>query len=140
MAQTSQQGKTPSSFGHSKKFETLFWVGAAGLVIFILCLVSLERDAIFRPWREAVSHPCGENLEKIDGAKQQWAVEQGKKETDVPTWNDLIPAYLKKTPICPMGGTYTIGAVNADPHCSLGQTKQGWFSWKQPNPKDHRLP
>ena len=30
--------------------------------------------------------------------------------------------YIKKTPECPSGGTYTAGAIGADPACSEGGT------------------
>jgi hypothetical protein len=61
---------------------------------------------------------CINNLRQIDGAKQQWALEKGKKATDVPTREDLLP-FLRQWPTCPAGGTYTIGAVNEQPACSL---------------------
>jgi len=61
---------------------------------------------------------CINNLRQLDSAKQQWALEQGKKTTDVPTKADLL-AYLHQWPVCPQGGTYTIGAVNEPPTCSI---------------------
>jgi hypothetical protein len=61
---------------------------------------------------------CINNLRQLDGAKQQWALEKNKKPADVPTKADLSP-YLRGWPTCPAGGTYTIGAVNEQPTCSL---------------------
>lgn len=66
---------------------------------------------------------CINNLRLIDSAKQQWALEYKKTATDVPTWDDLRP-YLGhgpngELPTCPGGGTYTIGAVNEKPQCSV---------------------
>lgn len=61
---------------------------------------------------------CINNLRQLDAAKQQWALENGKKSTDVPTKADLMP-YLSKWPVCPDGGTYTIGAVDEPPTCSI---------------------
>jgi hypothetical protein len=61
---------------------------------------------------------CINNLRQIDGAKQQWALEKGKQATDVPTWDDLKP-YLGRIPVCPAGGTYTIGPVGEKPTCSI---------------------
>ena len=62
---------------------------------------------------------CINNLRQIDGAKQQWAFENRKSDEAVPGEDD-IKVYLSKNlmPSCPGGGTYTIGAVNADPTCS----------------------
>jgi competence protein ComGC len=61
---------------------------------------------------------CINNLRQIDAAKQQWALENNKQATDVPTWDDLKP-YLREIPHCPAGGTYTINAVGDPPHCSV---------------------
>jgi general secretion pathway protein G len=66
----------------------------------------------------AQRNACINNLREIDAAKQQWALEKGKRPTDVPTWDDLKP-YLGKIPHCPAGGTYTINAVGEPPQCSV---------------------
>ena len=65
---------------------------------------------------------CINNLRQIDAAKNQWALEKGKKPTDVPTTQDLLP-YLRSWPVCPAGGTYTIGAVGEIPTCSIPSHK-----------------
>ncbi|HEY6169357.1 MAG TPA: hypothetical protein VI454_15050 [Verrucomicrobiae bacterium] len=61
---------------------------------------------------------CINNLRQIDGAIQQWGLEQ-KKDLDAKvTLNDITP-YLKNTVSCPQGGTYTIGPVVSNvPTCS----------------------
>jgi hypothetical protein len=63
---------------------------------------------------------CISNLLTIDGAKQQWALENKKTETDTPTRED-ISVYLKNSvlPVCPAGGTYEINPVGTDPTCSI---------------------
>ncbi|HET7626133.1 MAG TPA: hypothetical protein VFM25_12795 [Verrucomicrobiae bacterium] len=62
---------------------------------------------------------CINNLRQLDGAKQQWALENGKPATAIPTGRDIAP-YLRgnKLPICPSGGTYTLNAVGQEPTCS----------------------
>ena len=55
----------------------------------------------------AVHNACVNNLRQIDGAKQQWALENAKKADDIPTKAD-IEQYLGRTgawPICPADGT-----------------------------------
>lgn len=68
----------------------------------------------------AMQNACINNLRMLDAAKQQWALENNKKGDDVPTAADLKP-FLKNGifPICPSGGTYTIGAVSNAPTCSI---------------------
>lgn len=69
---------------------------------------------------EDAQNACLDNLKAIDAAKQLWALEKNKDATDVPTVDDLTP-YLKGNvmPVCPSGGTYTIGAMNENPTCSI---------------------
>jgi hypothetical protein len=40
----------------------------------------------------------------------------------VPTRDDLLP-YLRRWPVCPAGGTYTIGAIGEPPTCSVPDHK-----------------
>ena len=67
---------------------------------------------------------CIANLKQIESAKEQWAMENKKGPTDTPAWTDLVgaSAYMKKQPSEPVGGTYSINAINADPTCSIGGT------------------
>jgi TolA-binding protein len=68
---------------------------------------------------EQLLNSCINNLRQIDGAKQQWALENRKTITDVPTEKD-VAAYLKNgIPKCPAGGTYTLGAAGVAPTCSV---------------------
>ncbi|HEV2318604.1 MAG TPA: hypothetical protein VGV18_02570 [Verrucomicrobiae bacterium] len=63
---------------------------------------------------------CIANLRLIYAAKQVWALEKNKTDADTPTEQDLLP-YIKGGvfPICPSGGTYTIGSVAQLPTCSI---------------------
>ena len=76
----------------------------------------------------AQKNACIANLKQIDGAIQQWALEQKKNTTDTYVFTDTtVLQYLKGTvlPTCPAGGTYTEGAnVGTSPTCTLS-TAQG---------------
>jgi predicted RNase H-like nuclease (RuvC/YqgF family) len=63
---------------------------------------------------------CIANLRQIDGAKQQWAIDNKLTGRDVPRPEDLygVTRYLKNQPTCPLGGRYTIKSVAANPTCS----------------------
>src|SRR5471030_520731 len=69
---------------------------------------------------------CINNLRQLDAAKNEWALEKGKKTGDVPTEEDLKP-YIRlsngQLPKCPAGGTYTIGALGEPPTCSIPSHK-----------------
>ena len=64
---------------------------------------------------------CINNLRQIDGAVQQWALEQ-KKDAAAKVVFDDISSYLKNSVICPAGGTsfgnsYTLVDVATKPVC-----------------------
>ena len=63
---------------------------------------------------------CINNLRMIDGAKQQWALENQKQRGALLTPTDLTP-YLKSNtlPVCPSGGVYTINPVGIPPICNI---------------------
>ncbi len=69
---------------------------------------------------------CLNKLRQIDGAKQQWALENNKTSDDTPTWKDLAPYFCRGTsstnfihPRCPYGGLYFIGKVGEAPSCTI---------------------
>src|SRR5207302_11167317 len=59
---------------------------------------------------------CINNLRQLDGAKQQWALENKQVSTALPVIADVQPYLGRGTlgtyPSCPASGTYTLGAVN----------------------------
>jgi outer membrane lipoprotein-sorting protein len=63
---------------------------------------------------------CINNLRQIDGAKNEFALEKGKKTGDTVAEADIAP-YIRGgiLPTCPSGGTYTIGKVGENPTCSI---------------------
>jgi len=62
---------------------------------------------------------CINNLRQIDGAKQQWALENKKSPNAFVSPADIMPYLRGVMPTCPAGGVYTIGLVNASPVCSV---------------------
>src|SRR5258705_9011711 len=67
----------------------------------------------------AQKNACINNLRQIDGAKQQWALENKKNESDAPSRSELMPFFGQgKFPACPAGGDYTLNPMSAHPECS----------------------
>jgi hypothetical protein len=96
----------------------------SGLLIVIgvrLAVPHFVRARAGAPWME-----CINNMRIIQGAKDQWALENDKSTNSSPTWDDIRPYigsnYLgsRKKLICPEGGTYTLGKVGDLPTCSIG--------------------
>lgn len=98
--------------------ELMIVVGITGIV------VAIAAPTWYRQRMLAVQRGCQENLVKVNGAKEQWALENKKTTSDTPTVDDLYQAdgssYLKTEPVCPSGyGTYTIGSVSELAICSI---------------------
>ena len=67
----------------------------------------------------AQANACINNLRQIDGAKQQWALENKKTATSVPTAADLQPYIPNGFPVCPAGGSYTLNNMQTAPTCTV---------------------
>ena len=69
---------------------------------------------------QSATAACINNLRQIDGAKQQWALENQKPPSALLTAADLKP-YMRSNalPVCPAGGVYTLNPVNIPPICSI---------------------
>jgi hypothetical protein len=66
---------------------------------------------------------CISNLRAINTAVHQWALEQNKSEDTAVHFAD-ISAFLKRSVVCPAGGTsfadsYSISFVDEEPDCLL---------------------
>lgn len=71
----------------------------------------------------AQKNACINNLRQIDGAKEQWALENrvatGTAVTE--TGPTGVNAYIKgeQRPVCPAGGSYNYNNVGVNPTCSI---------------------
>ena len=99
----------------------------AGISIASIFFLSVGIALLVREHTKALDAQCIFNLVCIDGAKQQWALEKYASLDEaysnaVPTTEDIHNYNSRNTypmPICPRGGTYTIGRVADLPTCSF---------------------
>ena len=100
-----------------------------GMVALVVVIAIAAAAAVLMPnfagsERTSPKNTCINNLRLIDGAKQTWALENHKSETEIPTWTDIEP-YLGRSSTdhvvlkCPSGGTYTLCSVSNRPTCSI---------------------
>jgi len=61
---------------------------------------------------------CINQLRQIEGAKQQWALENTQPATITPTPEQIAPYLKDGLPSCPAGGTYTLKSVGEPPTCN----------------------
>jgi prepilin-type N-terminal cleavage/methylation domain-containing protein len=104
------------------------------IVVAIIGLLAAIAIPNFIKAREtARKNTCINNLRLIDGAIQQWALENSKNSTDTVTLTSLT-TYLGRggtgtingtgsgATKCPSGGTYAATTVNAQPTCDKAAT------------------
>ena len=65
--------------------------------------------------------PCWNNLMRIEGAKQQWALENKAKAGDLVTLENILP-YLGRTQCNVPNGKYVVGKMGEDPKCTVHGT------------------
>jgi len=90
------------------------------VVAIIGILIAIAVPGFIKARSESHRRTCQENLTKIDGAKEQLALEKNLKPMDTATSESLIKGtFLEKMPVCPDGGVYTIGPIGQSPVCSF---------------------
>ena len=91
------------------------------VVAIIGLLAAIAIPNFVRARTTSQQNACINNLRQVDGAIQQWALEQKKDQTATVAETDVTP-FLKNAVICPSGGTtfadsYTIVDVATRPVC-----------------------
>ena len=91
------------------------------VVAIIGLLAAIAIPSFMKARQNSQKNGCIENLRQIDGAKEQFAMENKLDQGDSVTSTDIIP-WLKdgKFPSCPGGGSYTLGDVGTPVTCSVG--------------------
>jgi len=87
-------------------------------IIGLLAVIAIPNFIKHRMY--AQKQVCVQNLSKIESAKQQWGLENGKTDGDTPELTDICGAsqYLKVEPTCPSGGSYRLNAIGTMATCS----------------------
>ena len=113
-----QTASGPANVKPRRKITWGFWIT---FLVVCLVLAAIAIPNFLRPRTTACKNGCIANLRQIDGAKQQWALENKSGSDDVATVAD-VSTYLKGgvLPLCEEGGTYTVGKVSENPICSKG--------------------
>ncbi len=106
---------------HAPTFKKAFTLTEIMLVVALIAfLLAIAIPSFFAARERSRQTTCQENLTKIDGTKQQWALETNATIDLIPTWDDLVgeSLYLRRMPICPASGVYTIGNLDQTPTCT----------------------
>ena len=86
------------------------------IVVAILGLLAAMALPSFSSARvKSMRNTCISHLTQVSGAKDQYALSHnGTAPTAV---GDLIPDIIRHLPVCPAGGSYSVGALQVDPTC-----------------------
>src|SRR5437867_8459671 len=92
------------------------------VVAIIGLLAAIAIPNFVRARQTSQANACINNLRQIDGAKQQWALEQGQTSSASPVTTDLTP-YIKLNANSniargPASTRYTVGLLSLSPGCS----------------------
>ena len=97
------------------------YIGILLAIVVIPIMMAIAIPNFIKARETAQTMACINNLRRIDAAKHQWALENKKQPSDIPTQSDLAP-YLKGRQLnCPAGGVYQINAVGEQPTCSISK-------------------
>jgi prepilin-type N-terminal cleavage/methylation domain-containing protein len=96
------------------------------VVAIIGLLAAIAIPNFVRARQTSQTNACINNLRQIDGAKQQWALENNQLSTASPGAGAIAPymgrdsaaaTLLDAGVLCPVSGTYAINAVDTAPAC-----------------------
>ena len=96
------------------------------VVAIIGLLAAIAIPNFVRARATSQQNACINNLRQVDGAKQQWALENKQQDSASPGYA-AISSYLKNEVRCPSSGSgtafnYTIGTVSVRPTCTFVAT------------------
>ena len=107
----------PKEFARPPR-RLISWPVAVAAVFAMGILASLLTPSLSKARMQSEKSAIINNLRLLDSAKQQWALEQRKSATDVPTMEDIRP-YAFRGQVGEMPGgegeTYSLGAVGQPP-------------------------
>ncbi len=100
------------------------WLVWASVMMVLALTVAIGLPNFIKARTSTGKAVCAANLKQIDGAVQQWALENRKVATDTYSLSDTtLLAYFKGSvlPVCPAGGRYLPGSsVTNTPRCTIG--------------------
>ena len=115
--------KTASPILTARAFHGFTLIEVMIVVTIMSIVVAIAAPTWWRARERSQQKTCQENLQKIDGAKEQWALENQKPGSTSVALDNLIGsdggAYLKYRVECPSNGVYVLGTITEQTNCSI---------------------
>jgi prepilin-type N-terminal cleavage/methylation domain-containing protein len=87
------------------------------VVAIIGLLAAIAIPSFVKARNTARQNACINNLRQIDSGKEQWALAASIAD-GAASDATAVNAYIRDTPVCPAGGTYTYGVIGVKPTCN----------------------
>jgi prepilin-type N-terminal cleavage/methylation domain-containing protein len=109
-----------TKINQQKRGFTLVEIMIVVAILGILAAISFVNIQTYRT--KALKVACVKNLKEIENFSSLWAINNGKNGDDTISMNDLVPAYIKTTPYCPLDAAkagYVLTTVSEKPQCPI---------------------
>ncbi|MBS1704156.1 MAG: prepilin-type N-terminal cleavage/methylation domain-containing protein [Armatimonadetes bacterium] len=108
-------------FGGSQRMRGFTLVEIMIVVLIIGILLSIAVPSFIQARQSGRRSSCLANMKEIESAKEQWAMDNRKSNGDTVAFTDLVgmTLYMKSTPSCAEGGTYSLNPIGTVPTCTV---------------------
>ena len=86
------------------------------VVAVIGVLSTIVYPAYAKARETAMRNTCINSLRMISNAKDTYAMDNNNV---VPVMAELVTSYIAKSPVCPAGGSYSIGVLDVHAECNV---------------------
>jgi competence protein ComGC len=97
------------------------YIGVVLALAWIPLMLAIAIPNFVKARETAQKNMCLNNLRRIEGAKEVWALRNSKDTNSTPTMQELTPFLTGNVTRlrCPAGGTYSINRIGLPPTCSI---------------------